>query len=74
MFITKGAVTSLLQLRDMVPQMHLCKTTINEREHCYSNKNNNNNLYFRQWSIWIKKKIYIYIYNKILIKGKNKNK
>ena len=26
---TKGAVTSRLQVRDMVTQMHLCKTTIN---------------------------------------------
>ena len=31
---TKGAVTLRLQVRDMVTQMHLCKTTINNNIEC----------------------------------------
>ena len=31
---SKGAVTSRLQVRDMVTQMHLCKTTINHNIEC----------------------------------------
>ena len=32
---TKGAVTLRLQVRDMVTQMHLCKTTINDNKQQY---------------------------------------